>query len=1037
HEVIGHGGLRALRDKSITEAITLAGNNAFIRDLATAISADRGTSVNAIEEAVAELAAAIETDSLDDLAERYGVAVPAAARNGIAGAVARVIAAVKRFLATIQGKEPADVSDGAVRDLISQARAAVETGDAVPTAGGAAQALQSQAAYGKPAGQVAPTWEAPEPSKMDDALHALQDKHLDMKRVVGAVRKQAGEIADKWDPYLQEELYHGRTAKQVKDFLESDLRPLLDDMRMRGVAMDELETYLHNRHAEEANDQIAAVNPGMPDGGSGIDTSDARAYLAGLPASQRAAYEALAKRVYAINKGTRDLLVRSGLETASTIQAWEGAYQYYVPLMREDENQGMGVGQGFSVRGSASKRRTGSKKNVVDILANVAMARERAITRAEKNRIDIALYGLALQAPNPDFWLPVNPEKAQSTVLSELIRVGLTPGEAQNIIAEPTVTEIDPRTGLVTSRINPTLRNAPNVVSVRINGANRFIFFNKGDKRAVRMAASLKNLNAEQIHEFVNVVGYATRWFASVNTQYNPVFGAKNLARDVSEGLINLSATPLAGKQAAVAANVPTALAGIYADLRARRAGAPTNSTWGNLFDEFQDEGGQTGFRAMFSDSRERADAIRSEMTRLEEGQLKQLGRGVFDWLSDYNEAIENAVRLSAYKVAKEEGLSKQQAASLAKNLTVNFNRTGARTGQMKMLYAFFNAAIQGQAAMWKTLKSPAGKYVIGGGLLLGAMQAALMAAAGFDDDEPAEHVRAKNLVLPIGGGKYLSYPLPLGYAYIFNTGRIATGLALSGGKEPGKHIVDWIDTMFDAFSPVGNSGISTQTFLPTVADPLVALETNKDFTGRAIYKEDMNNLQPTPGHTRFKDTASGISKVLAEAVNWASGGTEYTPGALSPTADQIDYLAAQVGGGVARELIKTAQVVGTNLSGEELPPNKIPLVGSFYGETNGAGAVSTKFYSNVKQLNKHELEIKGRKEDRGDVAGYLRAHPEAKLVEQANQMYKQVSDLQREKRKAVDRGAGKDRVRLLDQQITARMRNFNESVELVQSAAR
>jgi hypothetical protein len=62
------------------------------------------------------------------------------------------------------------------------------------------------------------------------------------------------------------------------------------------------------------------------------------------------------------------------------------------------------------VRGASSKRAMGSKRNVIDILANVAMQRERAVVRGEKNIVAQATYGLALKAPNPEFWLPVNKE---------------------------------------------------------------------------------------------------------------------------------------------------------------------------------------------------------------------------------------------------------------------------------------------------------------------------------------------------------------------------------------------------------------------------------------------------------------------------------------------------------------------------------------------------------------------------------------------------------------------------------------------------
>jgi hypothetical protein len=64
-----------------------------------------------------------------------------------------------------------------------------------------------------------------------------------------------------------------------------------------------------------------------------------------------------------------------------------------------------------------------------------------------------------------------------------------------------------------------------------------------------------------------------------------------------------------------------------------------------------------------------------------------RLGKAVLEpsvgLLSDYNTTMENAIRLSAYKAGLDKGMSKEQAASLAKNLTVNFNKKGQISNQM------------------------------------------------------------------------------------------------------------------------------------------------------------------------------------------------------------------------------------------------------------------------------------------------------------------------------------------------------------------
>ena len=102
-------------------------------------------------------------------------------------------------------------------------------------------------------------------------------------------------------------------------------------------------------------------------------------------------------------------------------------------------------------------------------------------------------------------------------------------------------------------------------------------------------------------------------------------------------------------------------------------------------------------------------------------GKVSQAAHAVADWLSDYCEAMEND-RLAVSRRRSMNGMSKERAASLAKNLTVNFNRKGRQTRELGALYAFFNAAVQGTTRMAQTLAGPAGRKIIAGGVMLGVM---------------------------------------------------------------------------------------------------------------------------------------------------------------------------------------------------------------------------------------------------------------------------------------------------------------------------
>lgn len=598
-------------------------------------------------------------------------------------------------------------------------------------------------------------------------------------------------------------------------------------------------------------------------------------------------------------------------------------------------------------------------------------------------------------------------------------------------------TLIDSRTGFVRTMVDPAYKHLPHVVMVRIGGRDQAIVFNEHNKEAVRLAQAMKNLDIDDLHVVLGLAAKGTRWFASVNTQYNPIFGLINFARDVQAGLLNLSTTELAGLEKAVASKIPTAMRAIY---RERRGKVGTNQTWTRLWDDFQDVGGTTGYRDMFTDAKDRAKGLADELGAMDRGQASKAAHAVVDWLSDYNETMENAVRLAAYKVALDQGMTRERAASLAKNLTVNFNRKGRQAREIGALYAFFNAAIQGTVRMAETLKGPMGRRIMYGGVLLGAVNAMIGMAVmgGGDDDEPdrweqvPEFIKERSIVIPLGRQDYLSIPLPLGFHVLPNIGRLAVEFTLGGAdKTTGRQLGKLLQVLADAFNPLGGSQNLGQMVAPTVIDPVVALMQNRDWTGKPIYRENNNPLDPQPGHKMAKDSASTPSRAIAEAINKVTGGTDYRPGAWSPTPDQLDYVIGQLTGGLGRELLKVNQTISATVTGDELPPYKFPLLGRLYGNTRGPAGQSEQFYENVKQLNEIENEIKGRYRNGQDAGAYRDSEPLSSLVPLANATENQVRKLREIRRNLTERKPEgyQERVREVDQRIGQAMERLNAEV--------
>ena len=929
---------------------------------------------------------------------------------------------------------------------------------------------------------VQSTWQFPEDTflhipgvtdvSVNNLIYKFQDKQIDTKRAQQAILKSAGQITDDINVYEKEQLFHGKVATAIREYLLNELLPAIKKLKELNIKPQEMQEYLLARHAKERNDKMNELNKLDPrtgeerktpwelqDRASGMSTDKAKEILDNLDPAKKANLETVAKMFDAMVTGTQKILVDSGADSQDTIDAWNETYKHYVPLFRVEENfiNGMGatgLSKGFNVSGNFSKRAMGSEKEVQDIIANLIKQRERALIRAEKLTVTKALYGLFLMNPNPDVALPVNPDaiKSKEALIKELESLGYDNPEeiANNLMEEPKSRYIskekriiDKITGLPTTdtpesvklKVNNLDRFGDNVLTLRIDGKNRYIFFNQKNPDAVRMANSLRSLDVESLGTLTSLVSKATRWFASVNTQYNPIFAAVNLIRDVGGAQFNLTTTPLAGKQAQVTAGIFPAMKGIFKVLRAERKGeVGGDSDMEKAFREFRKEGGQTGYRDSLARKESEKSIVDEQLAKITAGgNAKKAFKAVFGALSDFNDTLENAIRLSAYISASKPkdqgglGLSKQQAAIIAKNLTVNFDKKGQLSANINALYAFFNASIQGTARLAQTLKGPKGKAIIGGGVLLGSMQSLLLAAAGFKDDEPPEFVKERNFIIPTPDGNYLTIPYPLGLHILPSVGRITTEFMLTGGKNPTKKVGNLIGVFADGLSPVGSAG-PLQSIAPTVLDPLAALSENKDAFGRPIYKKDQAT-NPTPGYMRSRESSSEISKQISYFLNMASGGGKYSKGLISPTADELDYVVGQVTGGVGRELMKTGQTIKAASTGEDLPAYRVPLAGRFYGETQSNAAEASRFYNNIINMADHENEIKGRIKNKEPVGQYLRDNPQARLWQTANATENQINALNKQKKEFIERGLPSDRIKRIENQKAVIMKRFNDQV--------
>lgn len=847
--------------------------------------------------------------------------------------------------------------------------------------------------YSRASGQAAPAaptkWAMPE-SKADAFLQKWVDGRVDLKRAQEAIAQfTKREIPETADAQLAATLYAGRVSDRAKTFLAAEVKPLFELMHKHGVDQLALSDYLLARHAPERNAQIAKVNPKLPDGGAGANskgvlmtTQAAKDYMAALTPGQRIKLDLVAKQVDDLTKGTRDLLVAEGLESKEAIASWEGAYKHYVPLFKDEVDEGMyshPTGSGFTAKGNASKRAMGSEGEVTNMISHVLAQREAAITRAEKNRVSMSLYALALESPNADFFSVIRPNMKDAAIEAALQAMGADPAAIAGMQRAPTIQVIDKSTGQVRKQVNPMYKNLPNAVVLKVAGQDRVVLFNDKNEQARRLVENLRNLDPQTL-DVINKVGHATRFIASMATQYNPAFGLVNVVRDIQGSLVNMSGTPIANKRLKVLSQLGAAGRGIAADLASDGA---NQGEWAKLYRQFREDGGQTGFMDMVRDPFERTKNIAKELENLDRATAHpaKVAKLVLGALDGYNTTLENSVRLSVYKTALDAGQSRAKAAKIAREITVDFNRKGAAMKGLSPLYAFANAAVQGTARTLETLSDPkTAAVVITGGLMVGALQAFALAAAGYDDDEIAEFEKARALIIPLGAdseGKkqFFKIPMPLGLHVLPNTGRVAMELAMSDGKDAGKKVWSGMGQIAGAFNPLGGGDITTAhglaaTIAPTVLDPLVDLAMNENFAGNTISNTRRGADDMRPGFSMAREStvkmpSGGIYTGVAKALNDWTGGNDFRKGGISPTPEQVRYATMAIGGGLLREIEKGTNAAIKSGDGKAGKSSEIPAMGRFYGEVDADQIQRTRYHDNADKVGKLASEMQQLKKGR------------------------------------------------------------------------
>ena len=797
----------------------------------------------------------------------------------------------------------------------------------------------------------------------------LQDRMQPLAKLIDMVKRNGGYIITGDDAYLQEALFSGKTKAHLerneRDYYtklaqqigklkvtNADAKEastlndiagyVIDYSGYEGMTAGQrlTELYLYAQHAQERNAEMRRRNEKaflktgersvQYERGSGMSDTEAQQILQWFdaksfgksfsdsldPNSVRSLYRALIKN-------TNDVRVEAGLNPDFRVMHYPDGtkvdpYLDYAPL-RGSNVEGHDLdsefynastfartGRGFNIRGKEDQAAMGRQDLAAHLFAHAVLQNQEAVIRAEKNKMNQAFYRFV---------------EKNSAMVKNYAEILPTPRTRWGY---------NRSTQSVTRMNDSTHFNDPSVLKLKIDGQQKFIKLK--DDRLAQALTTKNGLGDTGANILIEGLQKLNRVLAAVNTSYNPEFLISNGLMDFTNALTNLNE----GQKKAIIPKITgltgKAIKGIW---KYEFSNGSSADAMAREFQEFQDMGGRVAYYGQQELSRA-IETINKELTGQTGSVPLRAFKKIGELVEKSNAGIENGVRLATYIALRDHYLSltgdpsdpanirraKEMAAFGAKELTVNFNRGGEMKPFLNSLYLFYNASIQGGAAMLiPFIRSKRVRAIWGSAVVAGIALDLINSMFSPEDDDGEklydkipDYKKDRNIILmdPTGMSErgFIMIPMPHLLGGVYNVGRhIST--SLRGKETVPEAAMASMGGLVGSLNPFGSSNSWLNFVAPTIIDPMVDLALNENFTGAPIMpnaspfgeneiasQRYWNNTSPwaisvADWTSRITNTALGY-----ERGDFMSGGIEVSPNQI---AYVVDWATGGAGGFVDR----------------------------------------------------------------------------------------------------------------------------------------
>ncbi|WP_110933249.1 LPD38 domain-containing protein [Paenibacillus bouchesdurhonensis] len=706
-----------------------------------------------------------------------------------------------------------------------------------------------------------------------DDLHPLNQQDKILENVMGEKLPSSHRIHDTGlasrgaDVVAKQIITEGLVdakGQVVGKSLKSILAPLKPLMKRNKHIYVDFEDYLLNKHA------ITRYERGEKVFRDGLNwTPDYGARKVSEYERMFPEFKEMSEGLYEFqNQVAQKWLVDTGMIPQDMLDSWIEKNPWYVPNKRyfsDLEKTGKGFGgkkRGYGNQSNPVKayQKGGSQRLIISPIEAMIENVDAFVKSAKRNKV-MQQYVKNIERAPDEFepWAEIvkQPERPE-----DIAKIVLDEGGLEELLFRFSA-DFD-------KAMQRTQLDKDNIVRALVDGNPVHVQIK--DKQ---LLSALTALGPEQSGFLLQTIGKLTNTMKLLTTGSNPVFSlTRNLFRDIPQAYI-------ASKTTNNPFTFMADLASAAVDIGMKRG----------AYKDFLNIGG--GHASAIAADRNLLQQSKNAVLPLSGG--TRLHRGLRDGFENLLNAVEVAPRLSEFKRVQAQGGDLQAALMAAQDLTVNFKRRGALSGEVDKVFPYFNAAIQGIDKTLRTYRDDPAKALVKSILAITIPTLALYAINRDDPNYQKLSNRTKDafMLIPRGDGKFIKIAKPQEQGTIFSD--IPERLLRMFAEEDPGAFRDFADRIRTTLIPPGISGVTGDRGViggvvgDTILGPFVDVLANESWSGAPVVPGHLQQL--SPGLQADANTTWPARK-LGEL-------TYGTPFEVSPK--ELDYLAKQYTGWIGQ----------------------------------------------------------------------------------------------------------------------------------------